>query len=228
MSSIVKAEKALGSVSVENYLKEIYHGQSDGTERVKTKELADRLGISLPSVTGMLKSLAEEGLVDYEPYRGVRLTARGRRIALRVIRNHRLIESFLCEALGFSWDEVHAEAEVLEHAASDKLIERIDRYLGFPACDPHGDPIPTAEGKMGRGGEGTSLLTVKPGAPVRITRVLDQQPEVLRYLNELGLAIGSEVKVLEVMPFDGPLRLSCKSGVQTISRSLASRLVVTG
>lgn len=225
MSSALRHDVVTATVSTENYLKAIYHAQGDTSERVKTKALADRLGISLPSVTGMLKSLAEDGLVDYQPYRGVRLTPRGRRAALRVIRHHRLIEAFLVDTLGYSWDEVHAEAEILEHAVSDKLAARIDRYLGFPTHDPHGDPIPTSEGKIRRG-EGLTLSESRVGKAARIARVLDQAPEILRYLDSLGLSLGATVTVLEVMPFDGPVRLSCNGQERTISRALASRVVV--
>ncbi|MFU8806125.1 MAG: metal-dependent transcriptional regulator, partial [Bradymonadaceae bacterium] len=137
------------TISVENYLKAIFHLQSELPEnRVKTKELAETLEISLPSVTSMLKSLGDDGLVEYVPYKGARLTPRGRKVALKVIRNHRLIEVFLVRTLGYTWDEVHAEAERLEHAISDKLADRIDDFLARPRFDPHGDPIPRSDGTL--------------------------------------------------------------------------------
>lgn len=215
------------TTSVENYLKAIQHLQGDGAERVKTKEIADALVISLPSVTAMLQSLATDGLVDYEPYRGVRLTEQGSMAALKVIRNHRLVEVFLAHTLGMRWDEVHAEAERLEHALSDKLADRIDAFLGHPPFDPHGDPIPTADGRV-RQHKAGSLLDVLPLRRVRIVRVLDQASEVLQYLDTLGLRPNVDVELVVAHPFDGPLELQVggAEGTVTISRALAGRLLV--
>lgn len=215
------------TISVENYLKAIYHLEAETSDRVKTKDLADALGLTLPSATNMLKSLAQDDLVDYQAYRGARLTARGRRQALRVIRNHRLIESFLVQVLGYGWDEVHEEAELLEHAISDRLADRIDAYLAHPGFDPHGDPIPTAEGEVHRRATGT-LLEVTPGEPAQVSRVLDQSPEVLRHLQELGVVPGSRVVVESLEPFDGPCMVQLPSGsLRPLSRRLASRILVS-
>jgi DtxR family Mn-dependent transcriptional regulator len=216
------------TISVENYLKAIYHLQSHGEERVKTKDLAERLGISLPSVTSMLKSLAKDGLVDYRAYQGARLSEAGNRAALRVIRNHRLIEVFLVQTLGFNWDEVHEEAERLEHAVSETLVSRIDDFLGHPKFDPHGDPIPTADGQIHRP-ETIPLHEAALGARCRLERVLDQQPEVLRYLDKIGLTLNKTFSVVEVLSFDGQIFVEIHDADPrraAISHSLASRLLV--
>jgi DtxR family Mn-dependent transcriptional regulator len=213
------------TISVENYLKAIYHLQ-EGGRKVKTTELADRLQVSRPSVSNMLQSLASEGLVDYEPYRGARLTNEGLAAALSVIRKHRLIEIFLVETLDYEWDEVHAEAEQLEHSVSDKLAQRIDDFLGNPQFDPHGDPIPTADGQIIKRNS-IPLNQAIPGQRVRIARVLDQQPDVLRHLTRQKLVPQTEIEVMEVLPFDGQMTVQVGENDVTISRTLASRLLVT-
>lgn len=214
------------TTSVENYLKAIYHLQTGREDRVKTKEVAEQLDISLPSVTSMLKSLAEEGLVDYRPYRGARLTDDGRAEALKVIRSHRLIEVFLVNTLGYSWDEVHDEAERLEHAVSEELVSRIETFLGHPKFDPHGDPIPTADGEIHRP-EATPLSEAAESDQLRVERVLDQEPEVLRYLERIGLTPNATFEVVEVLPFDGQMFLRVDDEDASISQVLASRVLVT-
>lgn len=213
------------TISAENYLKAIYHLQRRHT-KVKTKDIADRLDVSQPSVSSMLQSLSSEGLVEHKPYKGTRLTDAGERAALMVIRKHRLIEMFLVETLGYSWDEVHDEAEQLEHSVSDDLAQRIDDFLGNPQFDPHGDPIPTADGQVFHR-DSMPLAEAEPAARVRITRVLDQQPDVLRHLTKLGLTPNAEIEVVEVLPFDGQMTLRVSDSQATISRTLASRLLVT-
>lgn len=213
------------TTSVENYLKAIYHLQTRHG-KVKTKDIAARLDVSLPSVSSMLQSLAGEGLVQHKPYKGAKLTDDGVIAALQVIRKHRLIEMFLVETLGFSWDEVHAEAELLEHAVSDKLAQRVDDFLGNPQFDPHGDPIPTADGQVFHR-DAIPLNEAQPPDKFRITRVLDQQPDVLRHLTKLGLTPNAGIEVLEVLPFDGQMTLRVDDSEATISRTLASRLLVT-
>lgn len=214
----------LTDVSVENYLKGIFHLSVKGV-RVKTKILAAHLGVSLPSVTGMLRSLAEEGLADYQPYKGVLLTAEGRRIALRVVRHHRLVEAFLVEALGYRWDEVHEEAEVLEHAVSPRLAAAMERYLGYPKVDPHGDPIPSADGDIAPV-NARVLVNVPAGQSATVSRIYDQSPNFLQYLESLGLTPGSPVTVLEHLPFDGPIRIRCASADATLSRAQVARIEV--
>lgn len=212
------------TVSVENYLKAIYNLQS-AHERVSTKLLAGALEVSQPSVTSMLQAMSGEGLVYYQAYKGALLSPQGERMALQVIRKHRLIEMFLMETLGYSWDEVHDEAEALEHAISDLLAERMDAFLGHPQFDPHGDPIPTAEGHVHHR-DLIPLHEVIPGMRVRLARVLDQAPDVLRYLTSVGLVPDSTVEVVGVLPFDGQMTLRVCDGELQISRTLASRLLV--
>lgn len=190
------------SLTVENYLKAALQiTLRDKRESVSTGELAAKLNVSPGTVSSMLKSLAEpkteEGqirppLVHYKPYEGISLTEEGRRIALRMLRRHRLIELFLVQTLNLSWDQVHEEAENMEHAVSDVLIDRIDEYLGHPECDPHGDPIPTADGEMRTDTtHAISLSQCSPGTKVRIVRVTNQGPDFLRFLSEAGLEIGT-------------------------------------
>lgn len=223
--SETRRDRYLTDVALENYLKGIYQlGARDGC-RVKTKALAEHLEVSLPSVTGMLRSLADEELVDYRPYQGVDLTEHGRSVALRIIRNHRLIETFLVTALGFRWDEVHDEAEVLEHAISPKLAAAIEHYLGFPKYDPHGDPIPSAEGEV-EPRRSFDLSKAALGSSAVVTRIRDQSPDFLRYLEELGLVPGAQLDVIEIVPFDGPIRVRCGGRETSLSRSQLDRIEV--
>jgi len=207
------------SEAIEDFLKAIYLLQQEH-ERVQTSTLAEALAITAPSTTEMAKKLARAKLVSHEPYRGMRLTAAGERIALEIVRNHRLIELFLVEALGYSWDEVHEEAERLEHAISDRLAERIAEYLGDPHFDPHGDPIPTAEGDV-RELELTPLSEWPLHTPGVVTRLLNQAPDMLRYLSEKGLTIGAEVEIVARDPFEGPLTLRTAGGKQVINPNVA-------
>ncbi len=214
------------TISVENYLKTIYHLQQRADGAVKTKAIADHLALSLPSVTSMLKGLSDDALVEYTPYRGARLTERGERLALQVIRKHRLVELFLVQTLSYTWDEVHAEAERLEHAISDELAARMEAYLAFPRFDPHGDPIPDAHGKLPS--RDTMPLSQAPhGVPLRLRRVLDQDAEVLRYLHRVGLVPDATLIIREILPFDGQVALTLSSGDPlALSRELAARLLV--
>ncbi|MEO1269311.1 MAG: metal-dependent transcriptional regulator [Myxococcota bacterium] len=217
------------SASVENYLKAIYRLQGDGDSRVKTKAIADRLDLALPSVTSMLKTLADQNYVHYVPYQGVRLSEPGRLAALGVIRKHRLIELFLMETLEMDWSEVHAEAELLEHAMSEKLTDRIDAFLGYPTLDPHGDPIPTREGVMPELG-GRSLHEVDRGERVVIRRVLTQDRAFLTYLNQKGLVLDAQVDVVERAPFEGPITVQVEGQDNSVSLSHATAgliLVIT-
>ncbi len=215
------------TISVENYLKALYHLENRLDGRVSTTELAAHMDLSLPSTTNMLKSLADNDYVDYRPYKGARLTETGRAQALKVIRNHRLIEAFLVSTLGYTWDEVHDEAEAMEHAISDKLADRIDAFLGHPEFDPHGDPIPRHGSVTPPTGH---RLHDGPEAPatVLIVRVLNKDPDVLRYLTNVGLVPGVSVTLRERMPFDGPLLLTVHAASEEVvlSRTLARDLVV--
>ncbi|MBI3862572.1 MAG: metal-dependent transcriptional regulator [Planctomycetia bacterium] len=185
------------SLTVENYLKAILQlAISTDAEWVSTGQLAATVNVSPGTVTSMLKTLAESGLASYKPYEGVSLTKAGRNLALRMLRRHRLIELFLVKTLDLTWDQVHAEAENMEHAVSDMLIERIDEFLGRPESDPHGDPIPSADGLMrGTGTAAIPLSSCAAQSRVRIVRVLNQQPEFLRYLTETGLEPGATATV---------------------------------
>jgi len=192
------------SPAIEDYSKAIFSLQSGGEEPVSTNALAERLGITPGSVSAMLKKLAELGLTTHVPYRGVRLTADGRRLALEVIRHHRLLESFLADALGMPWDRVHAEAEILEHVLSEDLEELIAAKLGNPTVDPHGDPIPSAELELDEPST-HSMESLEPGEEGVFVRVSDSDPEMLRYLAGCGISPGDRFAVRERQPFGGPL-----------------------
>ncbi len=214
----------MASEQVENYLKNIYKLQErDG--RVTTSSLSDQLQISAPSVTEMIKKLAEEGSVTYTPYKGVELTERGRKKALRIIRRHRLWELFLVEVLKYDWDEIDEEAERLEHITSEKLEQRLDKALGFPRRDPHGDIIPSAEGHVEEVNH-LSLSDVEPGKTVIVSRVSDSNPEVLQYAAKLGIFLKRKIKVRERIEFDGSLRVEIGRKEQFISSKLAKSIFV--
>ena len=210
------------TVAVQDYLKAIYALESEG-ERVTTSALAGRMGVRPPSATAMTKRLADLGLVERAPYRGVALTGQGRAGALEVIRHHRLLESYLVDRLGLSLDEVHAEAELLEHALSEELEAKIDAELGFPTHDPHGDPIPDADLRL-EDWSGRTLADVEEGARAAVTRVPDGDAELLRYLDELSIVPGSDVVVVALAPFAGPVTVRTRSGEHAISRELAARI----
>jgi DtxR family Mn-dependent transcriptional regulator len=212
----------------EDYLKAIYDlQQAEGQAWVTTTGLAQTLGVAPASVTEMLKRLsaAKPALVTHERYRGARLTEAGERAALQVVRTHRLLETFLAEALGFGWDEIHDEAHRLEHATSDKLGERIADYLGQPQTDPHGDPIPASDGTMVARDE-AALVTLEAGQSSHVTRVHSQDAALLRYLGDLGLYPGVAVLVLEVAPFGGPLTVEVAGRRQAIGAQVAERVFV--
>jgi DtxR family transcriptional regulator, Mn-dependent transcriptional regulator len=210
--------------SIQDYLKEIYKLQADG--RATTSGIAERIGVAPASVTAMLKKLAALGLVRHELYRGARLTKAGERIALETIRHHRLLEQYLAETLGLSIDEVHAEADRLEHALSEELEARIDESLGFPTHDPHGDPIPSATLEVDAQAL-RPLATLEPGQSATIRRVPDSDTELLRYLASLSLVPGERVKVAASAPFGGPVTVRAGAATHAISRELAARIGVS-
>jgi DtxR family Mn-dependent transcriptional regulator len=193
------------SHAVQDYAKAIY-SLSRRDDTVATSALAERMGVSPASASAMVKRLAGLGLVSHEPYRGVRLTKAGERVALEVIRHHRLIELYLAEALDMPWDRVHEEAEVLEHAISRELSDRIAEKLGEPTHDPHGDPIPTRDGRIEEG-ETRSLADCADGDRVVLNRVSDSDSEMLRYLGEKGIEPGARLEVIGREPFGGPLNV---------------------
>jgi DtxR family Mn-dependent transcriptional regulator len=213
------------SKAVEDYLKAIYTLQHENS-LVSTSLLSDHLNVKPASVTGMLKTMADMNLVSYTPYRGVELTPTGEKIALEVVRHHRLIELYLVEALGYSWDEVHDEAEALEHHISEKLEARIAAHLGNPSFDPHGDPIPTLSGELPIGStRRLGDMHVDEGGVIE--RVSDQNPERLRYLADLGLVPGGVVEVAASAPFDGPVTVRIGDSVHPIDRRLARMIYIT-
>ena len=207
------------SEAIEDFLKAVYMLQQ-GQERVPTSALAETLKISPSSTSEMAKKLARANLVEHEPYRGVRLTPGGRRVALEIIRNHRLLELFLVRTLGYGWDEVHAEAERLEHAVSERLIQRIAEFLGHPRFDPHGDPIPDPHGDIHHR-KLIPLAQWKTARKGRVARLSDQSPEMLRYLEDKGLTVGATVEVVKADPFDGPLTLRVNGKEQVIGVNVA-------
>jgi DtxR family Mn-dependent transcriptional regulator len=215
------------SLTIENYVKTIYGlcQQPEGPAAA-TGQIAEALAVSPGTVTSMLKTLKDSGLAQYTPYEGVRLTESGRALALRVIRRHRLIELFLSRTLQLTWDEVHEEAENMEHAVSDLLIDRIDEFLGRPETDPHGDPIPGADGEM-RSGPGRLLSEWPLATPFQLVRVLDQSAEFLRYLSEAGLSLGAVGSVHASHAAAGVVTISVAGNETTLARQAAEQLVVS-
>jgi DtxR family Mn-dependent transcriptional regulator len=216
---------SLLSASVEDYLKAIYAMGESGS-RATIGGLADRLGVTAASVSGMVKRLAEQGLLDHEPYRGVTLTKLGRHSALGTLRRHRLIETYLAEVLGYSWDRVHVEAERLEHAASDELVERMAEKLGQPATDPHGAPIPARDGSVDQTAT-RALSSLEVGESARVVRLMHEGADMLRYLDELDLRPGIALRVAARAPFGGPITLDIHGSKKMVGPLLAERVLVT-
>ena len=219
----------LASSTVENYLKAIYLGVAaltDGQSLLPMGQLASALGVAPGTATTMVKTLAESGLVRYEPYAGVALTPAGEKLATLVVRRHRLIELFLVQVLGFGWDEVHDEAEQLEHHVSDRLIERIDRMLGFPEADPHGDPIPDAEGAF-KPRKVQSLMTCALNTQVTVTRIVDQDKQFLKFIESHHLKPGQQIEVEARDTASDSVRLRGRDDQRiTIGARAASKLLV--
>ena len=210
--------------SVEDYLKAIYRLSPEGRPAA-TSDIARLLELSAPSVSGMVKRLSELGFLEHIPYKGVQLTEAGRLAALRMVRRHRLIEAYLVQFLGYSWDTVHVEAERLEHAVSDTLVERMAAALGHPVVDPHGDPIPAADGSIHEPAC-TPLADVDIGETVEIRRVDESEPERLRYLALLGLVPGVVLRVLDHQPFGGPVTVESAGERHSIGAELAQVVLV--
>jgi DtxR family Mn-dependent transcriptional regulator len=218
----------VASLTIENYVKAIYQLSAEADAGIAaTGKLAEILAVSPSTVTSMLKTLGESGLAQYTPYEGARLTDTGRSLALRVLRRHRLIELFLVQTLKLAWDEVHAEAENMEHAVSDFLINKIDDFLGRPENDPHGDPIPRADGTIAAS-TGVPLSALSEGERFRIVRVSDQAPDFLRYLADTGLRLGAEGTIAEIRLLAGVIVLRIGTQETTLSREIADKLVVAG
>lgn len=219
-----KGKKTMPSEHVENYLKNIYKLQAK-EGKVTTSSLSDSLQISSASVTEMVKKLADEGSVTYTPYKGVELTDEGKKKALRIIRRHRLWELFLVEVLKYDWDEIDEEAEKLEHMMSEKLESRIDKVLGFPQIDPHGDRIPSADG-MVEDLNFVPLADIQPGRTVKVARVSDANPEILQYATKLGMVLNKKMKVKEKIEFDASLRVEIGGQERFISSKLSQNIFV--
>jgi DtxR family Mn-dependent transcriptional regulator len=220
-----RAQPAL-TAAVEDYVKAVYMLElREGT--ASTTTLAARLEVTPGAVSGMLPKLTALGLVEHEPYRGVRLTDRGRLVALEVVRHHRLLELFLVESLGMGWDEVHAEAEVLEHVLSEELEELIAAKLGHPTLDPHGDPIPSRDLAIADDVESRDLYQLEPGARGTLVRVSDDDPEMLRFLAERGVTPGTQLEVIDRQPFDGPLSVRVGDQVHVLGAVLTRAMRVT-
>jgi DtxR family transcriptional regulator, Mn-dependent transcriptional regulator len=208
------------SAHVQDYAKAVYALEVRQGGAVSTNDLAERLGVTAGSVSAMVRKLSELGLVEHQRYRGVRLTDRGRKVALEVLRHHRLIELFLAEELGMPWDRVHAEAEVLEHVLSEELEQLIAARLGEPTLDPHGDPIPSAAFEVEEG-HTRSLEELGPGSAGRFVRVSDSDPEMLRYLAEQGIRLGDRLEVTARQPFGGPVFVRLGDREQPLGGELA-------
>ncbi len=212
------------TAAMEDYLKVIYRIAEDG-KRATTQAIAERMNVAAPSVTGMIKRLADLKLVEHERYRSVELTAAGNKAALEIVRHHRLLELYLAEALGYSWDQVHDEAERLEHTISEEFEARIDRALGYPTTDPHGDPIPSAAGTISTVPD-DRLSALEPGETATISRVDDTSPDKLRYLGTMGLYPDTTVSVVERQPFGGPLLVRVGDAEHYVGAELANTVHV--
>lgn len=212
------------SQSVEDYLKAIYKLEAN-EKGASTTRIAESLDVSSASATNMVKRLAKMGLVDYQSYKGASLTSSGRKIALEIIRHHRLLELYLLEVMGYSWDEVHDEAEKLEHHISEQFEDKIAELLDNPTHDPHGDPIPTKDGIM-PSMEVESLIDAGEGHHYLVSRVKNQDPELLRYLEKIGLLPGAKLSIKEKGPFKGPITLYIEDKEQVLGHEVAEHIYV--
>jgi DtxR family Mn-dependent transcriptional regulator len=210
--------------AMEDYLKTIFSLEEAG-DRITTQAIADQLSVAAPSVTGMVKRLNDLKLVDHAPYRGVTLTEAGRKVALEVVRHHRLLELYLADALGYSWDEVHDEADRLEHTISEEFEARIDHALGYPTHDPHGDPIPTVGGELPVATH-LRLSELDVGQRATVVRIFHDDSERLRYLGQLGLYPNVTLTVLERLPFNGPLRIKVEDDEHVLGLELAAEVYI--
>jgi DtxR family Mn-dependent transcriptional regulator len=213
------------SRSIEDYIKYIYQIQLL-ENKVSTSSLARKLKISPASVSGMLSKLSGMRVIKNTPYHGFVLTSRGEKMAVKLIRKHRIIEVFLHQLLNYGWDEVHAEADGLEHACSDKFIEELERYLHYPKYDPHGDPIPDISGKV-RGSKYTSLADAEPGKYYVVSKVIDTSNEVLRYLTKIGIKLNSRIHFTERIKLDNSVLINVKNKKHLLSRPIAGHVFVT-
>ena len=212
--------------ALQDYLKTIYKLAGDSTQAVSTSALAERLGVAAPSVSGMMKKLAAEGLIEHVPYQGVHLTDEGRRVAVETIRKHRIVEQFLVQVLGLTWDEVDAEAEILEHCVSARVVNRMWEVLGRPLSDPHGSPIPLPDEDLHDARRLCSLCDAPLHVSLRLARLSERLPEELRYLAERGLILGASVRIEERVPSSGALMVRVGERSHVLDAALANALMV--
>ncbi len=212
------------SQAIEDYLKAIYTLETEESG-ASTSKIADSLDVSSASATNMVKRLSKMGLVEYQSYKGAKLTESGKKIALEIIRHHRLLELYLLEVMGYSWDEVHDEAEKLEHHISERFEDTIAQLLDDPTHDPHGDPIPTKDGIMPQM-EAQPLIEAEVDQEYMVSRVKDQDPELLRYLEKIGLLPGIKIKIKEKAPFQGPITMLVEGDEQVIGNDVASNIFI--
>ncbi|MBS1544282.1 MAG: metal-dependent transcriptional regulator [Bacteroidetes bacterium] len=214
------------SFTEENYLKAIYHLSSEGDRAVLTNELAEAMQTKAASVTDMIKKLSAKELIHYERYYGVHLTARGKQSALQVIRKHRLWETFLVNKLGFSWDQVHEVAEQLEHIQSARLINKLDEYLDYPTVDPHGDPIPDANGKI-KSRDEISMDQLTAGTKGVIASVKDNDPKLLKYLEKIGAKPGKKVQIIGIEPYDKSIEILIDRKKHFVSKEVSQHILLS-
>ncbi|KRC52040.1 DtxR family transcriptional regulator [Leifsonia sp. Root227] len=215
------------STVAQDYLKVIWSATEWSETPITVKQLAERLGVRAATISDGIRRLVDQGMLVHEPYGGIELTETGRHHAVAMVRRHRLLETFLVEELGYGWDEVHDEAEVLEHAVSDGLIDRIDRRLGFPSRDPHGDPIPTADGTAHRP-DATPLLAARTGVRLTVSRISDAEPAILRYLAERGIVPDAELSVDEHREFAGDVTVRLGDAEIVLGQTAAGAVWVAG
>jgi len=215
------------TISKENYLKSIYSLNLTNSENVTTSQVAQKLEITNAATSEMARKLSEQGYLTYEKYKGVELTDKGKKIALQIIRRHRLWESFLMKVLGMSWSEVHDEAERLEHNTSDSLINKIDEHLDFPEFDPHGHPIPNKNGEIPKIPKLVSLVNAEVGKKYKIFRVADESSELIQYLTKLDLILYKEIKIIEKLSFDNSIIVQVNGSNHSLSEKVAEKVSVT-
>lgn len=212
------------TISKENYLKAVYTRINEVEGGATTSALAEKLEISNAAISDMAKKLADEGLITYTKYKGMQLTKKGEKIALRVIRRHRLWELFMIKALGLSWSEVHDEAENLEHSTSDFLIDKIDDYLGHPKFDPHGDPIPQKNGSIPKTPEVIELKEAEVGGKYKVGRVSDKNSDLIIYLTKIGISLSKEIEIMEKLAFDKSVIVKIDSSQHSLSEVVSSNI----
>lgn len=214
------------TISKENYIKTVYQLDSESDQSVTTSQIAQTLDITNAATSEMAKKLAENGLLNYEKYKGVELTDNGKQMALNIIRRHRLWELFLIEVLGLTWGEVHDEAELLEHTTSDFLIDKIDRFLNYPKFDPHGYPIPDKNGILPEFSSGIPLKDTEPGKFYKVLRVDDKQAGMIEYISRLGISLMCEIRLIEKLSFDNSVMIEINGNSHLISEKVSEKIFV--